>query len=109
MQSSHTNKRFILTAYNLSYEKILKTIAHGFQKKPPHKKIPKWVLFFSANIDAFIGLFLKRRKITKASVQGLTQTNSFSNTAMRTTFEFTPTSIEETIHRITNHFNVIKE
>jgi len=46
MQSPLVNKRFILTAYNLSYEKILKTIALGLQKKLPEKRIPKWLLFF---------------------------------------------------------------
>jgi len=105
MQSPLVNKRFILTAYNLSYEKILKTIALGLQKKLPEKRIPKWLLSFGVKIDALIGLFLKRRRLTKADVQGLTQNNLFSNSAIHNAFNFEPIPLEHTVQRIAIHFN----
>jgi len=105
MQSPLVNKRFILTAYNLSYEKILKTIALGLQKKLPEKRIPKWLLFFGVKTDALIGLFLKRRRLTKADVQGLTQNNLFSNSAIHNAFNFEPIPLEHTVQRIAIHFN----
>lgn len=101
MHSETRNERFILVGENISYKKLLSSLAQEFGKKPLKRKLSKGLMLFLSKIDWFLNkLFGIKRKVIKATVRSMFTTSNYdaSKIKERFGFQFKPTT--ETLKRI---------
>jgi dihydroflavonol-4-reductase len=88
MQSDITAEKFILSAENCSYQQILNTIAKGFNKKAPAKKVTPLLAAITWRLEAFKSKFTNTAPlITKETAATSLAHVQFDNTKL---FKFLP-------------------
>jgi nucleoside-diphosphate-sugar epimerase len=99
MESEIKNERFILSAENLSYQKLFENIAEGFGKKKAHKKVTQFLAQIVWRLEAFKSKFTgKDALVTKETAQTALAKVYFDNSKILNALPgFTFTSINETI------------
>lgn len=101
MNSTIKNEQYILISKNIYYKNLLSQLAPYFGKKPPTKKLPKWVMLCFSNLDWLMSkVFGSNRKMVKATVRSM-YTQSFydaSKICKDAAFTFTPA--EKTLERV---------
>jgi len=93
MESEITNERFLLVSENLTFKKLLQTIATGLGKKPPTLLASKKLANILLKLDQFRAFILQSRSVlTKESVQTAYKDKCYSATKIQTKlgFEFAP-------------------
>lgn len=103
MASPKKNERYVLIEGNHSFKEILGLIAQLFSKKPPYKKLSQKKLKALLILDKIRGFFVGKRKLTRAVVSSISESQSYTNQKVRDHFEFTPIAIEDTIHRVAQY------
>jgi len=100
MNSSEKNQQYIIVSENLSFERVFKETARYMDKKPPSKRLKKWMIALGWIFQKIGSWFGAKRQITRASIQGLYEEAYFDNTSIRNSldFDFTPMNrvLEET-------------
>lgn len=105
MNSSITNKRFVLVAGNLSYKNFLGALAENLQVQKPSKKIQKWKLVFFSKLDWFSSTFFgTKRKLLRTHVESLYTFETYDGIAITKEISFTYTSLDNTMERVTSNF-----
>jgi dihydroflavonol-4-reductase len=99
MQSDITAEKFILSAENTTYQSILNTIAKGFEKKAPYKKVTPFLAAITWRLEAIKSKFTGTSPlITKETAATSLAVVKFDNSKL---LKFLPafryTSLEKTI------------
>ena len=108
LSSNLTNERYILVGENTSYTDILQRMATQFSKKPPKKSLPSGFLTLLAVADGFLGLFTRKRNMTRASAKAMQEVKRFSSEKAKQQLYYVPTPIDETLKRIKLHLEATK-
>lgn len=103
MASFHKNERYIVIGSHHSFLEILTLIANQFSKKPPHKSLSKQKLKWIAFLDKTKGVFSRKRRLTRAMVSSISNTQAFSNDKLIEHFNFAPLALKETIRRVATY------
>lgn len=111
MESSISGERFILSAANESYKNVFTSIAKNFGKKPPRKKVSRFMAGVVWRVEALEGLIKgKDPLLTKETAAAAQSKVYFNNTKIEKFlpgFKYTP--LEETIERVCNELKVINK
>ncbi|WP_299676471.1 NAD-dependent epimerase/dehydratase family protein [uncultured Dokdonia sp.] len=108
LNSTITKERYILVGENTSYKDILHRMAQQFSKRPPKKPLSNGILTILILGDRFIGLFTRKRKITRISAASIQDTKVFSSEKAKQQLSYIPTPIDETLKRIQHHIATTK-
>jgi len=106
MKSDLTARRFILSAENRTYRDVFNLIAHCFHKKPPHRKVSKWISELVWRWEAvkarFTGVDPLLTRETAATARAKVE---FDNKSFLMAFpEFRYTPLEKSIERICHEY-----
>lgn len=106
MKSDLTARRFILSAENRTYRDVFNLMAHCFHKKPPHRKVSKWmselVWRWEAVKARFTGVDPLLTRETAATARAKVE---FDNKSFLEAFpEFRYTPLEKSIERICHEY-----
>jgi dihydroflavonol-4-reductase len=98
MNSSISGERFIIVAENLSFQKVIFTIADCLRVKRPKREAKPWMLAFAWRLDWLISLlFRTKRKLSKYSASSLITADFISNDKIKNALNFEFQSIEAVI------------
>lgn len=101
MDSDVVNERFILNSENLSYKKVLTSIALNINVKPPTVEAKKWMLSFAWRLDVIKSLlFGSQQKLNEDSAKSSMNTGKFSNDKISETFELSFEPIDSVIKKV---------
>ncbi len=106
MDGPITGERFIISGINTTYKNIFTLIATGFKKRPPYKKVTKFLAAIVWRLEA-VKCFFTRKKplLTKETAKTARAKVSFNNSKLLNRFPtFQYTSVEKSIERICNEF-----
>jgi nucleoside-diphosphate-sugar epimerase len=107
MESNITDERFIINGDNWSFKKLLDTMAEGFGKKKPKKKITPFVVSLAWRIDKLKSFFTGHKPLlTKESAKVAMSKTIFNNDKILEAlpgFSFTP--LEESIKKACKKYN----
>lgn len=103
ISSPITKERYILVGENTSFKDIFERMARQFSKKPPKKVLSNSLLKILVAGDSFLGLFTRKRKLTRLSVKSLQDVKKYSSEKAKQELSYTPTPIEKTLERIGHH------
>lgn len=105
MKSTIYNDNFILVSVNISYKKLLHSVAHYLGKKPPRKKVKKGLLLAYSNLDWLSNkLFKTKRKLLKGMIPSLFETATYSSKKIEKELDFKFTPFEETVKRVCDNY-----
>jgi len=104
MYSDIKNERYITISENISYKQLTTQIAKELGSKPPAKKASKGLLKIAYKLDRLLGLFRRKRLLTKADAKALHQQTRYSNAKLISAFKYSPAAIEKTISRVASHY-----
>jgi nucleoside-diphosphate-sugar epimerase len=100
MESEIVAERFILSAENWTYRDLFTTMANGFDKRPPHRKVEPWMASIVWRIERVKGMLTgKEPLLTRETAETAQQKVHFDNTKILNAlqgFRFRP--LAETIH-----------
>jgi nucleoside-diphosphate-sugar epimerase len=100
MESEIIAERFILSAENWTYRDLFTTMANGFGKRPPHRKVEPWMASLVWRIERVKGLLTgKEPLLTRETAETAQQKVQFDNSKILNAlqgFRFRP--LAETIH-----------
>lgn len=100
MESEIVAERFILSAENWTYRDLFTTMANGFGKRPPHRKVEPWMASLVWRIERVKGMLTgKEPLLTRETADTAQQKVHFDNTKILNAlqgFRFRP--LAETIH-----------
>lgn len=105
MDSPVKNDIFLLVGENLSFEKVLNTIADALEKKRPHIKVNRFLATL-ARLEEAIRCKLTGKKpfITTATVNVALDKQYYSSEKVKKTLDFEFTPVEQTISRVARDF-----
>lgn len=93
-----TGKRYILSENNYSFKEIVSAIQKQFHKKAPHIHAGKTLLTLAKWADSLRHLFTgKERTITANMIHSVLEENTYSNTCITKTLDYTFTPFSETV------------
>ena len=99
--STIKNERYILVAENWTFETLLQKTAIFLGVKPPKTMAKPWYLAIAWRLDWFLQkLFGKRRSLTKHVARALTSKNTYNNTKITSTLNYSFEPVEDTIAKI---------
>ncbi len=100
MESEIVAERFILSAENWTYRDLFTTMANGFGKRPPHRKVEPWMASLVWRIERVKGILTgKEPLLTRETAETAQQKVNFDNSKILNAlqgFRFRP--LAETIH-----------
>lgn len=106
MESTINSERFIAVSENLSYKKVLTTIAGNLKKPVPKKVLPLWLLQILWRLDWFRCFISSgNRKLTKNTVYSLKRDRIYSNEKIEKHLPLNYESIEKVIAFSCRHFS----
>lgn len=102
MDSDINAQRFIISAYNLSYQVLFTTIANAFHKKPPHKLVTPFLAEVVWRIEALKAKFTGSKPLlTKETARTAQQNITYNNSKLQEALpDFKYTAINSSIERI---------
>lgn len=101
MDGAIENENYILIAENISFKDIMTQICVALGKKPPKKKVRKWMLKVLWRINWVLSkLSGKSPAITRASAVAAFETSTYSNIKIKEDLNFKFTPVAETIKRV---------
>jgi nucleoside-diphosphate-sugar epimerase len=105
MHSMIKNERYVTIGDNSSFKEVFYSIARAMTLKPPKKVFPNALLNTLAALDSFVGIFRRKRNLTRNMIKALQETNTYENTKIKNDFSFSPTPLEDTISRVYLYHN----
>ena len=106
MQSDITNQRFIVNAYNLSYQEFFTLSAQALQVEAPTSPAKPWVLGIAWRAAAIANLFTGRHEgIDRASATAASKTLFYDNTKLQKAINHQFKPLELTLNEIAHRFN----
>jgi dihydroflavonol-4-reductase len=105
MEGDFENENYILIGENVSFKKVMTQICSALGKKPPKKKIKRWMLHILWRLQwIFSKLSGKSPAITRASARAAFEKSAYANTKIKValSFEFTP--LKNTIQKVAGRF-----
>lgn len=105
MEGNVYGERFSLVSENLSYQKVINTIAKNLGKPEASTQIKPWMTAIFWRIDWFLNTFFRtKRKLSKYSATTIHTIDNYSNDKIKNPeisgFEFQFESVESVIHKI---------
>ena len=100
MKSDIEGGRFLLVSENCSYESILKYIAKKTGSKIPKYYVKPCVTSIAWGLDWVLGLFGKKRTLTKYTAQSLHSVSIYNSDKIKNALDFKFQSINTVIKRI---------
>ena len=89
MKSEAANERYIAVNENISFDKLVNSIADNMNVKAPNAYAKKWMTEVAWRLDGIISaLFLSKRKLSKATAKSLHSTDLYSNEKIIQTLDF---------------------
>ncbi len=104
MESDIVNERFILVAQNWTYKTLLAEIATALKKKEPKQELSTGTLDVFCFLDAIMGIFSRKRKLTKAAVISAQEVSKYSSSKAIESLEYSPRDLTHCIERVATHF-----
>lgn len=104
MNSNIQNEKYILVAENLSFKTVLQQTAKSLDKKPPAKKLKKWMLWWGwvfQKMGSFLGL---KRSLALATVKNFNENARFSSKKVKNQLDFEFTPMEKVIQETGQKF-----
>ncbi len=106
MESELTAERFVLSAENWSYRKLFTTMAEGFGKRPPGRKVQPWMASIVWRIERIKGILTGKEPLltreTAATAQQVVHFDSSKILKALPGFTFRP--LNETIYDACNYY-----
>jgi nucleoside-diphosphate-sugar epimerase len=94
-------ERFIIVAENLTFQKVIFTIAKNLKVKNPKTEAKPWMLSLAWRLDSLIStLFRTKRKLSKYSANSLTNTDFISNDKIKNALNFEFQSMDSVIKEV---------
>ena len=92
MNSEIKNEKFIVVAENISFRKVMASVARNMNKPEPKKKLKKWMLWVGWTFSKLKSIFGGKRQITTSTIQNLSEDIHYSNKKIKSelNYEFTP-------------------
>lgn len=101
MKSDISGERFALVSENISFDKIIFTIADKLKVKKPSFEAKPWMTSFAWRIDAVLSfIFRKKRKISKFSANSLHAQETISNSKIKNALNYNFQSIDNVLDEI---------
>lgn len=100
MDSTVYNQRYVLVSENVSYQTLLAIIANHYGVKVPSVSVAKSVMKMLMIFDGFVGVFVKKRSLTKYTLKSLYSKTMYSSEKFKNEFSFSFEPIEEVISKI---------
>ncbi len=98
MQSDIDNQRFILSAENITFKKLMHDIAEALNTTPPHKSINPRLQQLLWRVEKIKSFFRKKAPfLTRETVMMSGQSSEYDNQKSRIAFHFSYHPIEKTI------------
>jgi nucleoside-diphosphate-sugar epimerase len=104
MKSDIVNERFVLVAQNWTYKTLLSEIATALQKKEPKRALSTGILRSFRFLDAVMGLFSRKRKLTKVAVISAQELSKYANFKAIESLKYSPRDLTHCIERVATHF-----
>lgn len=105
MKNEMNGARFIVVAENISYEKIVKSIALALKVKPPGIYAKPWITSIYSRIDAVLAFVLNRKNVMSHSIaRSLHQKTAYSNEKIKSELGFQFQDIEQCIVEIAKYY-----
>ena len=106
MKSEVTARRFIISGENRTYHEVFQLIANAFQKKPPHRKVSKWMSELVWRWEAVKAMFTGEDPLlTRETAATARARVTFNNSSFLDTFpNFHYTPLEQSIERICREY-----
>lgn len=96
-EKREVNTRFIISAGNYSYQKIMNGIASGLDKKPPKYKTTLFLGRIALGLELLKVIFGKKRELSLDLLKTSLQKNHYDNKKFINTFDFKYKDIDESI------------
>ena len=108
MQSTVKGERFIVSGSNALYKDVFTSIAKGFHKKPPYKKVTPFLAGIVWRLEAIKAKFSgKDPMLTRETAKTAQAKVSFNNSKLLKQFpEFRYTDLEHSIERICGEMKI---
>ncbi len=101
MKSDISGERFALVSENISFDKIIFTIADKLKVKKPSFEAKPWMTSLAWRIDAVLSfIFRKKRKISKFSANSLHAQETISNSKIKNALNYNFQSIDNVLDEI---------
>lgn len=101
MKSDISGERFALISENISFDKIIFTIADKLKVKKPSFEAKPWMTSLAWRIDAVLSfIFRKKRKISKFSANSLHAQETISNSKIKNALNYNFQSIDNVLDEI---------
>jgi dihydroflavonol-4-reductase len=100
MNSDIIGLRFIVVSKNITFEKILTSIAEALQVKPPFLYGKPWMTNVGWRMDWFASLFGRKRTLSRMMAQTLHNTELFSNENIKNVMAYKFEDLEDYIKLI---------
>ena len=105
MNSDVSDERYVLISENLSFKKLLSSIAIGLNRKPPQKEAPRWVANGLRRLDELRYFLLGSKTVlTKQSIDTAFRQKCFSAEKIKSELNFEFESMESVIRKTTEPF-----
>jgi len=109
MHSTIINDAFIVSAENLSYKELFSKIAKGFQQKPPHIKLQKWMTALLWREEWFrTKLFGGTPLLTKSTAKTAFDKSFYTSEKLQKALSFNFIPIDATINNIVEKYKITK-
>ncbi len=103
MKSDIVGERFIVTAENCTFKKIIYEIAENYQVKKPTFEAKPWLLNIAWRLDWILAtVFKTKRKLSKFSALSLNSTENISNQKIKNALNYEFQSIDSVIKEVTS-------
>lgn len=98
MDSNYTNQRYIVISENVSYKKLLYSIAESLNVSPPKLELKPWLLKIFWRLDWLKNtLFKTERILTRITAKNRSLNHDYSNKKIKKDLNFTFIPIKESI------------
>ncbi|WP_162126568.1 NAD-dependent epimerase/dehydratase family protein [Flavobacterium phycosphaerae] len=101
MNSIVTGERYTVVAENLTFQKVIFTIAENLNVKKPKREAKPWMLALAWRFDWLTSTFFNtKRKLSKYSANALSSSNSISNDKIKNALNYEFQSIDSVIKEV---------
>ena len=102
--SNIEGERFVLVAENLSFKKLLDTIARSLESKPPKFKIHKWLLYLVYATLKFPSVISLSNGLSRAQIKTFTSKTEYNNNKIKKQLAYEFIDVKTSIERIAADF-----
>ncbi|PKP25272.1 MAG: NAD-dependent epimerase [Bacteroidetes bacterium HGW-Bacteroidetes-2] len=105
MECPIKNELFIVVSENISYKKLLTTIALAFGKTPPKTELKPWMLNITWRLDTLKSVVLgSKQNLFKSTANAMVSKKNYDNQKIKKALDYSFISIEETVKNSVSNF-----